>query len=156
MNQLEHSASAFRHKKKLEFKLAFLTTSSICILVGYLFLCSLFSTELYILLQNWAQMSTNRTRGQTKKGCCLTPVFSLTLPSALYQWWVVVESLESADLSLIDDAIWGSLPVRAVNFGGRESFGHGSFLGTCLLLLGQLAETVLVKSLTRTQARNQM
>lgn len=61
---------------------------------------------------------------QTNAHCCLTPVLSPTWPSAVYGWGVVVESLESADLPLIDDSICGSLPVRALNFGQRESFGH--------------------------------
>ncbi len=47
-----------------------------------------------------------------------------TWPSAVYGWGVVVESLESADLPLIDDSVCGSLPVRALNLGRRESFGH--------------------------------
>lgn len=43
---------------------------------------------------------------------------------AVYGWGVVVESLESADLPLIDDSICGSLPVRALNSGRRGAFGH--------------------------------
>ncbi|KAK2914959.1 hypothetical protein Q8A73_005553 [Channa argus] len=43
--------------------------------------------------------------------CCLTPVPSPTWPSSVYGWGVVVESLESADLPLIDDSICGSLPA---------------------------------------------
>lgn len=59
--------------------------------------------------------------------CCPPPPApSPTWPGAVYVRGVVVESLESADLALIDDSICGSLPVRALNLGRRESFGHGA------------------------------
>lgn len=67
---------------------------------------------------------TTHSYAPTNAHCCLTPVPGPTWPSAVYGWGVVVESWESADLPLIDDSVCGSLPVRALNLGWRESFGH--------------------------------
>lgn len=41
-----------------------------------------------------------------------TPVPSSTWPTAVYGWGVVAESMESADLPLINDSVCSSLPVN--------------------------------------------